>query len=300
MGAEMISGPDLGGGYLHQLTIERGDASARFTHHIQDGGMDAGGPAPGEPVPFGFVPSGGMCTFGGRHCWHRDFELAESGTGRVRAAYNRWRLVAAVLLEQQYRGGPTPIASALSELLDRIGPALKEAGIPWHVGGSAGLWLRGLAVAPMDLDLGTTLEGAGRMADLLEPFLIEPFARTRWAGGGARWAARAFLGTIREGMRVEWSVPATADPPRGSEREWAFGAGGRAADEVEWNGGRVPVSPPEYALLRWAARGRWERVESVLSAAPSGVFSRLRLDRLLSDHTLDGRSEARLLKALDD
>lgn len=298
MSAEMISGPDLGGGYLHQLTVERSGPEARFIHHVQEGGMDAGGPPVGDPIPLGFALAGPMCPFGGRQCWHREYWLAESDTNRVRVAYNRWRFVAPAMLDQHYRHGPRPVATAIAELVDAIGPELGREGIPWYLGGSAGLWARGIDIDPLDIDLGTDREGARRISDRLGPYLIEPYARTFWPVVGNRWAARAFLGTVQQGMRVEWSTPATEDAPRGSQREWAVEGEGFPVETIEWNGRKVPVSPAEFALVRCAERGRWDRVEVIVRRLPPTTWDTSRLERLLTDRTMPAEAVERVRATL--
>lgn len=295
---EMVSGPDLGGGYLHQLTVDRAGAEARFVHHVQEGGMDAAGPPLGDPAPFGFVQSEGMCPFGGRRCWHREYIVAGSEANRVRMAYNRWRFVADPILREHYREAPRPVAQAVRDLLEFVAPTLDAERVPWYIGGSAGAWVRGVDLLPGDIDLGTTAAGARRLADLLEPYLIEPYARTEWPGSGPCQGARAFLGTRTEGMRVEWSM--ASDPARlkGSLREWAVEREGFAVQSIDWNGLRVPVSPIDYTLVRCAERGRWERVDLLLARIRESEWDRARIERLLSDGTLDMESAARVRKAL--
>ena len=283
---EMVSGPDLGGGYLHQLTAEASGPGTRFIHHVQAGGTDAGGPPVGDPVPFGFALAGSMCPFGGRQCWHREYLIDGSEVDRVRTAYNRWRLVGSAMLEQRYRHGHRPVAAAVGELVDMVGPDLGRRGHPWYVGGSAGLWVRGIDLEPMDIDIGTDRSGAQQIAERLGPFLIEPFARTRWSEGGERWAARAFLGTVREGMLVEWSTSLGGASPRGSGREWVIGDAELVVESVEWGKRRVPASPVEFALVRCAERGRWDRVKAIADRLPDTAWDRSRLARLLADGTL--------------
>ncbi|HEV2165927.1 MAG TPA: hypothetical protein VGS23_02945, partial [Thermoplasmata archaeon] len=65
-------------------------------------------------------------------------------------------------------------------------------------------------------------------------YLVEPPAETVW-GGRRLVAARAFIGSLREGTRVEWA-------------EFEAGAAPRPVDTVRlvgWNGRRVPVEAGE-------------------------------------------------------
>lgn len=298
MSAEMVSGPDLGGGFLHQLTTQGTGPASLFIHHVQLGGADAGGPPVGDPVPFGFSPAPAMCPFGGRQCWHREYLLDGADVAHVRAAYNRWRFVASTLLAQRYRHGHRPIATAVAGLVDTLGPDLEHQGLPWYIGGSAGLWIRGIDLEPMDIDIGTDCSGARRIAERLGPFLIEPFARTRWSEGGERWGARAFLGTLQEGMLVEWSTSPSATSPRGSGREWAIAEGEFAIESIEWAGRRVPVSPAEFALVRCAERERWDRVTEIADRLSHAAWDHTRLARLLADGTLSSDAIGRLHAAM--
>lgn len=263
----MVSGPDLGGGFLFQLTADPSGPIARFTFHAQDGGSDAGGPPPGDPSPFGWRRSEEMCPLGGRVCWHRVFELPLEETPRVRAAYNRTRFTMEAALGQRYGGGTPPVSQALALVADRLGPALASQGIPWWVGGSAGLLVRGAPIAPRDIDLGTSREGVAAIGGLLEEFLIEPVAPTTRADGTRVVGARAFVGTLRDGVRVEWAVDEADPPEEGAPDEWAAPPRGRAPELVEWEGRKVPVSRPEFALVRSAIR----RDAAHLAAAAGAV-----------------------------
>ncbi|MGI0132293.1 MAG: hypothetical protein ACREDK_04275 [Thermoplasmata archaeon] len=298
MSVEMISGPDLGGGYLHQLTIERGPDPVRFTHHIQEGGADASGPPPGDPVPFGFERAVEMCPFGGRRCWHRDYRVPASQTNLARAAYNRWRFVASAMLAQEYGGAARPVATALADLVDRIGPVLDLEGLRWYVGGSTAAFVRGVDIAPRDIDVGCDRSGAVRIAQVLETFLIEPFARTEWPRVGERWAARAFLGTLKEGMRVEWAGAAGPHAAHGSEREWSESPPPGSVERVVWNGRAIPVSPLEFALLRFAEQGEWERVANLIAGTDRSAWNLDRLDDLVVDSPLDAPGRSRLRGAV--
>jgi hypothetical protein len=256
--SEMISGPDLGGGYLHQLTRDADGARTTFTYHAQIGGDDAGGPPLGPLDAFGFVHPPTPCQFGGPRCWHRRFLLAVADTPRVRAAYNRTRFVMETMLKQRYAGAPVGVAGALKELLARLPPVVDGGPPPWYVGGSAAAWLLGADLAPRDLDLGTDRAGVDRIAAAVAEFLIEPVGPTDGPGGAIVHGARAFVGTFQEGARVEWSVP--LEPVHGPlAAEWSGVPARVRTITVAWGGGRVAASRPEYALVRAAARGATDR-----------------------------------------
>jgi hypothetical protein len=262
---EMLSGPDLGGGYLHQLSLDREGEATTFTFHAQDGGSDAGGPAKGPLDVFGFAHPDTPCMFGGPKCWHRRFLLPFADAPRVRQAYNRSRFVLDTMLAQAFGGVPAAVGSGLSEVVRRIAPRLDAEGTEWYVGGSVAAWLQGAEVIPRDLDLGTTRAGVDQIATLLAEYLVEPVAPTDWPGRGIVRAARAFVGTFKEGVRVEWAVPIGVREARPLE-EWSGQPGVARLETVTFEGRTIRVSRPEYALVRAAEQGRRDQVPKVLQA----------------------------------
>ncbi len=279
---DLVSGPDVGGGFLFQLTVESRGPVGRFTVHVQEGGIDGGDPPVSSPAAAGFHRAEGMCPLGGRTCWHLEYEAPLSEAMRVRFAYNRLRFVIRPMLEQRTGGRPVPFAAGLTETLRRVKGPLASQGIPWIIGGSAAPTLLGAPLAPLDLDLGTTQEGVVAIAEALSEYLIEPAARSRWATGPPRWAARAFVGTLQEGLRVEWAEALPAAPsPSVPDLEW----GSETLAHPVWarvEGEEIPVVPPEYALVKYFAGGRSDRVEPMLSLVARRGPDWTLLDRLLS------------------
>ncbi len=260
--SQMLSGPDLGAGFLHQLSIDGESDPREFTYHAQDGGADAAGPPKGPLGPFGFVHPAVPCMFGGPRCWHRSFSLPHAAIPAVRAAYNRHRFVLQAMVDQVYAGAAVDVPGALRELVASVSEPLASSGIPWYVGGSTGVWLLGARLAPNDIDLGTSRVGVDRLGELLRPYLIEPVSVTDWPGPGRVRGARAFVGTFERGARVEWSVPESPDPvPPFAE----FGPSPESVRTVavRFEGREVRASRPEYALVRAAARER-EPATSIL------------------------------------
>lgn len=261
--SEMISGPDLGGGFLHQLSFDSGGEATTFTFHAQDGGSDAGGPAKGPLDVFGFVMPKVPCMFGGPRCWHRRFVLSRAEALRVRQAYNRHRFVLAAMVDQVYAGVPVPVDVGLEEVVGRLAGPLAADGIDWYVGGSTAAYLQGARIRPRDLDLGTTRSGVDRIGALLAEYLIEPLAPTDWPKVGIVRGARAFVGTLAEGLRVEWAVP--LDPSRtGFGEEWSGHVDEVRLETVRVAGQRVRVTRPEYALVRAAEKGDSVHREGIL------------------------------------
>ncbi len=277
----MLSGPDLGAGYLHQLSLDREEERTTFTFHAQDGGADANGPPKGPLDRFGFVHPPMPCMFGGPRCWHRRFLLPLAAAPKVRQAYNRNRFVLETMIAQAYEGAPVAFESGLHEIVRRLAEPFEKERIEWYVGGSVAARLQGARVQPHDVDLGTTRAGVDRAADLLQEFLIEPPAPTDWPGRGIVRAARAFVGTFREGVRVEWAVPLESGRTEPFD-EWSGRPGVARCVTATVAGRTVRVTRPEYALVRAAARGdrdnRTELVRTVRSLGPDRDL----LDALLS------------------
>lgn len=261
--SEMLSGPDLGGGFLHQLTLDKAGDRVGFTFHAQDGGIDAGGPAQGSPEAFGYATTPTACDFGGPRCWHRQFSLAESEVPRVRVAYNRMRFVMAPMLEQRYAGRPATVDAALEEIAGRLSDPARGDSVPWYVGGSSAARLLGVSILPADIDLGTTREGIDRIASAISEYLIEPAAPTSWPRVGEVYAARAFVGTMKDGARVEWAY--RPDDRRAAAQEWSGDLSIVRTEPVEFRGFTIRVTRPEYALLRAAEAGRHDRIEPLVA-----------------------------------
>jgi len=281
--SELLSGPDLGAGFLHQLSIDQGDEGTAFTYHAQDGGLDAGGPPKGPLDVLGFVHPPSPCMFGGPRCWHRRFLLSRPDAPQVRRAYNRNRFVLQTMMDQVYDQVPAKIEPALQEVVRRISERFDAERIPWFVGGSTAAWLLGASVVPHDIDLGTSPAGVDRMADLLAEYLIEPLAPTDWPTPGRVRGVRAFVGTFREGARVEWSVPLMSRPSLPFE-EWSGNVEAVRLVNVPFFGRTIRVTRPEYALVRALEKRQTERIPALTK-----VVRQLRVDFELLD-TLFARS----------
>jgi hypothetical protein len=293
---EMVSGPDLGGGFLHQLSIDRVGESTTFTHHAQEGGQDAGGPGRGPLDVLGFVHPPSPCMFGGPRCWHRRLLLPFSELPKVRFAYQRFRFVLASMLAQAYDDTPMPVGAVVDELTRRLAPKLEEEKIPWFVGGSTAGALLGAPLRPHDIDVGTSRAGVDRIGQLLGEYLIEPVAPTDWGADRLVRGGRAFVGAPQEGGRVEWSVPLDA-----------IGAGEFGGDparvhtlEVTVAGHSVRVSRPEYGVVRAAERQRANALPLWIGLARKiGPDPKL-LEELLERTQLSPASRARVRSAVVD
>ncbi|MGA8664858.1 MAG: hypothetical protein WB809_07330 [Thermoplasmata archaeon] len=298
MPSEMISGPDLGAGYLHQLTIDREGERTTFTYHAQEGGQDAGGPPKGSLEPYGYTHPPSPCQFGGSRCWHRRFLLPFAETAKVRMAYNRSRFVLEAMLGQTYDAVPVNVKTALGEVAHRLQSPLAAEGVDWYIGGSTAAWLLGARLDPHDIDLGTSRPGVDRIAALLTEYLIEPVGPTDWPHAGIVHGARAFVGTFREGARVEWSVP--IDPTAtGRWGEWTGRTGEARTLAAEYDGVSLRVTRPEYALVRAWESNAPKRVDSLLPLVRRIGPDRELLGELIARSTLVPDVRKAVFRSLD-
>jgi len=278
--SDLVSGPDLGGGYLHQLSRDSDGTTTTFTFHAQAGGADANGPPIGPLDPFGFVRPPTPCMFGGPKCWHRRFLLPPEEALRVRSAYNRNRFVLDTMLRQAQGEVPVDIEAGLPLLVERLTAALDPEGIEWYIGGSTAVRLLGGSLAPRDIDLGSTRAGVDRIAEALREYLIEPLAPTDWPASGIVRGARAFLGTFHAGVRVEWAVPIEPREALPFE-EWSGRPGVARRLAVSFRGRPLWVTRPEYALVRAAAAGRTDRLGPIAAVIRAQGVDRELLEALL-------------------
>jgi hypothetical protein len=207
--------------------------------------------------------------------------LPFSAIPRARQAYNRNRFVLPAMLDQVYDNAAVPVDAALAEVVSRIADLLARDRIEWYVGGSMAARLLGARVAPHDIDLGTTRAGVDRIGTLLGPFLIEPVAPTDWPAAGIVHGARAFVGTLQEGVRVEWAIPIEPRAPTPFD-EWSGRTETVRTVEASFQGHALRVSRPEYALVR-----AQEKHRSADAAAIAEVVRRLGPDGELLDALLD-------------
>jgi hypothetical protein len=281
--SELLSGPDLGGGFLFQLTREVLPAPGTFTFHAQEGGTDAAQAPAGSPGSIGFERPATPCMYGGNGCWHLVLPLPEGERSAVRVAYNRTRFVIDPMLSQAAHVRDAPIDAAMRELLGRIVTPLRDSGIAWQIGGSAAAWLRGIDLAPGDIDLGVDEPATPRLAELIQEYLVVPNHRGPTYLGRTRGAA--FLGTLKSGMRVEWGGASTAGTPDGRLSEWDGPGWTRRVATVTWEGFPVPVAPIEFEIVRLAERAQSARLDALLGSPKLGPIDRPLLAQLFAEST---------------
>ncbi|MCI4334509.1 MAG: hypothetical protein L3K04_02615 [Thermoplasmata archaeon] len=223
---QLLSGPDVGGGYLLQLSQDREPEVPGFTYHLQEGGIDAAAPPADSVEWLGFARSDRPCMFGGNRCWERHFPQATEPANALRNRYNRFRFVLGPLLEQRAGHKPVPLVAGLKSLLQRIAAPLEADRIPWELEGPSAAWVRGSGPASMLVEIGTTGEGCVRLGLLLADSEIWPVA----PGGRPphRSEGAAFLGTFVDGLLVRWSE---------------YGVSTTRPERASWEGFTVPLSP---------------------------------------------------------
>jgi hypothetical protein len=167
--------------------------------------------------------------------------LTDAILGRLRAALTP-------MLRQTARLDPVPWRDALHDTAER----LDGATIDWWLAGSAALAVRGLEVAPRDLDLVISETDVRRASEVFEDALVEPSVETD--GWISRWFGRAWLGA-----RVEWvsGVPDAVDQPLPCD----FGPAAAATlADVEWEQRVIRVPSLELQRDVSARRGLVDRV----------------------------------------
>lgn len=126
------------------------------------------------------------------------------------------------------------------------------SGVLWWLYGSAALAVRGIDVAPGDVDL--AVDDAQRTAEAMKQLLVLPVTyMPRWV---ADWTAWAFAGAI-----VEWlqgSHPTGNSPPH--EQEPAII---ESLEEVSWEGHQILIPPNSSQLPVVEARGLTERAAAI-------------------------------------
>ena len=284
MTSQMLSGPDLGAGYLHQLTTDRDGDRTTFTYHAQDGGEDANGPPKGPLDAFGFVHPPSPCQFGGPRCWHRRFLLPMTETGRVRQCYNRNRFVLETMLDQQFAAATVAIEPTVAELVARLTAASGPGADDWFFSGSTAAWLLGAPIAPRDVDLFVTRAGVDPVGVALADYLIEPTATTDWPGLGIVRGARAFVGTFAAGARVEWASP--LETPHAIDA-WGATPDGPRMVNASFRGRTLRVPRPEYTLARAAWKARSEVVRPLAAWNREYGVDRELLEALLVRYGVD-------------
>ena len=153
---------------------------------------------------------------------------------------------------QNARRRPVPWEEALLTFCS----AVEGEHIGWWLTGSAALAVRGLPIAPGDLDLMVDLESAPRVEELMLDYLVEPPR----PGFISATFTRSFPGAL-----LEWCAGV-------DERADRYGVGdvGLAAqarlETVRWRGHEVRVPPLDLQLVVNERRGLEDRVRLIRRA----------------------------------
>jgi hypothetical protein len=178
--------------------------------------------------------------------WFADSPAVPGSFGRFSNSIEQMVLQSARLV-------PVPWDQALTTFLRRA----DGSGLRWWIYGSAALAVRGLPVAPGDVDI--NVSDAYRAAEIFDGLLVTPV--TEMEGAFATRFCRAFDGAI-----FEWiSDPRREldDPSRPHEQ------GPLIADRIEtvtWRGRSVHVPPLSAQLAVSELRGLKERAEVIRAA----------------------------------
>jgi hypothetical protein len=157
---------------------------------------------------------------------------------------------------QSARLVPVPWEKALLEFLRRV----DGSGLSWWLYGSAALAVRGIDVAPGDVDV--TVSDAHLVGELMDDLLVGPIEELD--GWVAKRIGRAFCGAI-----VEWlSEPYAANDVPGNPREQGPLVE-RLLETVEWRGYQLRV-PPLTAQLATCERRRFTDRVALIRAAMRG------------------------------
>jgi hypothetical protein len=188
-------------------------------------------------LELGFAPDG--------DAFVRRFRADPAGVETVWGSFVR----SAEPMLRQTAGHDAPWNDALAGFLERV------RGVDWWLAGSAALAVRGVEVAPRDVDVITDAAGAQRLGGLLADVLVEPVS----SGGGwiARCWGRAFLHA-----RIEWiaEVEPSVDDPEAVD----FGPAAAARlESVRWRGYELRVPPLDLQLAVAERRGLGERVDAI-------------------------------------
>jgi len=160
------------------------------------------------------------------------------------------------LILQAARIHPAPWEQALLAFMQKA----EQQDIRWYLAGSAALAVRGLDVAPRDLDLVTDDAGAHALGDLLFDALIQPVEDSR--GWISNWFGRAFFHT-----RIEWigGVSQAVDEHRTTE----YGpAATNRLETINWQGYDILIPPLDIQLEVSRRRGLDERVRKIIERKP--------------------------------
>lgn len=191
--------------------------------------------------------------------WHHQpsgaFERWVDDTPILDAVFHRFEHHLPLMLLQSSRQVEPDWKTGLHAFAERM----DGSGVFWWLYGSAALAVRGIDVAPGDVDL--AVEDAQRTAEAMESLLVLPVTyMPRWL---ADWTAWSFAGAI-----VEWiqgAHPTGSSPPH--EQEPAIID---SLEEVSWEGHPILVPPVSSQLAIVEARSLMARAAAIRQHLDAG------------------------------
>jgi len=186
--------------------------------------------------------------FGFRRTDHDSFVRYVAASAGIDKIYENFTRHLKEMLLQHAGKRPVPWEEALTEFLKRV----EGSDVSWWLLGSGALAVRGLDVAPRDLDF--MVSDARAVGLLLEDSLVEPVTHMEhWV---ADWFGRAFHGAL-----IEWvsdARPVAAD----NGLELSNDAASRL-ESVQWAGHTILLTPLDLQLTVAERRGQQDRAEKI-------------------------------------
>jgi hypothetical protein len=147
------------------------------------------------------------------------------------------------------------VAPPWERSLEHLHRLLAAGDVDWLLGGSAALAVRGVEVAPRDIDF--VVAEMEPTVEALRDLIVEPPIRShgQWF---AEWFGRAWDGTL-----IEWAAETRPDL---DQHDWASDIGADAvarAEAVEWRGLSFRVPPLDLQLVVCRDRGLDGRVAAI-------------------------------------
>jgi hypothetical protein len=147
------------------------------------------------------------------------------------------------------------VARPWERSVEHLNGLLAAGDVDWLLSGSVALAVRGVEVAPRDIDF--TVAEMEPTVEALRDLIVEPPIRA-YGGWHAEWFGRAW-----DGMRIEWVAETKPDL---DQHEWTSDIGPDAvarAETIEWRGLSFRVPPLDLQLAVSRDRGLHTRVAAI-------------------------------------
>jgi hypothetical protein len=179
------------------------------------------------------------------------------------AVIANWKDHGPAVVEQAVGLRPVPWPDALRAFVR----SMDGSDVWWFLVGSGGLAVRGLDIAPGDLDIVTDRDGIYALTQIFKDQLLEPVVEGRgWFF--CELAARLFL---HARIDVVGNVRGAVDDPQ--PRPFGPEAASRI-EMVEWDGFEIPVAPLDLQLVDELSRSRRASAAQILRAMEMDAASR--------------------------